>query len=115
MENRGNGLMVGTLLVASGAILGAGVALLLAPKSGKETRRDIARFAVRTGRKVEGVVGDITDGVSGMVEAVGNRTAGILDKGKDLTLDTKREILDIIEDGQKKLEKQRIRLEKLIA
>jgi gas vesicle protein len=36
-----------------GAFLGAGVALLLAPQSGRKTRRDIRQFAVKVGNKAE--------------------------------------------------------------
>lgn len=34
-------------LVASGAVIGAGIGLLFAPKSGAETRRDVGRYAKR--------------------------------------------------------------------
>jgi len=115
MENRGNSVAMGALLLVSGAILGAGVALLLAPQSGKETRKDITRFAKNTGRRAERVVGEFAESLSGLVDEVGDRAADILDKGKDLAVDKKKEILHAIEDGQKRLEKQRARLEKLIA
>ena len=32
-------------LIASGAVVGAGIGLLFAPQAGTETRRDIARYA----------------------------------------------------------------------
>jgi gas vesicle protein len=37
----------------AGALLGAGVALLFAPQSGRKTRRDIFHFADKVGNKVE--------------------------------------------------------------
>jgi gas vesicle protein len=37
----------------AGTLLGAGVALLFAPQSGRKTRRDIRQFAEKTGNKVE--------------------------------------------------------------
>ena len=37
----------------AGALLGAGVALLLAPQSGRKTRRDIRQFAEKAGSKAE--------------------------------------------------------------
>jgi len=36
-----------------GALLGAGVALLFAPQSGRKTRRDIRQFAEKAGNKAE--------------------------------------------------------------
>lgn len=115
MEHKGSGIGTGTLLLVAGALLGAGVALLLAPKSGRETRKDIARYAKKAGRRAEGVVGDFAESVSGMVEEVGSRAADILDKGKDMARDKKKELLHVIEDGQKRLERERAKLEKLIA
>ncbi len=115
MERRENSIATGTLLLMAGALLGAGIALLLAPQSGKKTRRDIARYAKKAKRRAEGVVEDFADSVSGMVDKVGDRAADILDKGKDLAYDAKKEVLHVIEDGQRKLEKQRAKLEKLIA
>jgi len=37
----------------AGALLGAGVALLFAPQSGRQTRRDIRRFAEKAGDKAD--------------------------------------------------------------
>ncbi len=115
MEHKGNGVATGTLLLAAGALIGAGAALLLAPQAGKDTRKDLSRYAKKAMRGAEGVVGEFADSVSGMVDAVGERAEDILDKGKDLTLETKKELIGAIEDGRKKLERQRVKLEKLIA
>ncbi|MBI5343465.1 MAG: YtxH domain-containing protein [Deltaproteobacteria bacterium] len=115
MEHKGNGAMTGTLLLAAGALIGAGAALLLAPKSGKDTRKDIARYAKHARRKAEGVVGEFTDSVSEMVDAVGDKAEDILDHGKDLTHEAKKELIGAIEEGRKKLERQRTKLEKMIA
>jgi gas vesicle protein len=115
MEHRENGVVTGTLLLTAGALLGAGVALLLAPQAGKETRKDIARYAKRAKRGAEGIVGEFAEAVSDMVDAVGDRADDILDKGKDLAHDAKKDLILAIEEGQKKLERQKSRLEKLIA
>ena len=37
----------------AGALLGAGIALLFAPQSGRKTRRDIRHFAEKAGNKAE--------------------------------------------------------------
>ena len=51
-ENRSD---VGGLLAAfvAGALIGVGVGLLMAPRSGKETRRQLADLAKRAQRKAE--------------------------------------------------------------
>ncbi|HTE46147.1 MAG TPA: YtxH domain-containing protein [Gemmatimonadaceae bacterium] len=46
-----------------GLALGAAAALLLAPRSGRATRRDIQRRAMRVRRAAEKVATDVTDGV----------------------------------------------------
>jgi gas vesicle protein len=115
MGHRENGVTTGTLLLTAGAFLGAGIALLLAPQSGKDTRKDIVRYAKKARNGAEGVVEEFTDTVSGMVDAVGEKAEDILDKGKDLALDAKKDLIGAIAEGQKKLEKQRVRLEKMIA
>jgi gas vesicle protein len=114
MADKDNNAMVGALMLIAGGILGAGVALLFAPQSGKATRRDIVRYAKKTRRKAEGVVDEFSDSVSDMVEAVGEKASEILDRGKDLAHDAKRDLLKAVEEGQVKLEKQRARLAKII-
>jgi len=69
IETRGGG-GAGTFLV--GALVGAAVALLLAPRSGIETQAEIAGAARRLRDDVEGRV-------SGARERVGGRVSGTLD------------------------------------
>ena len=47
-----------------GAVVGAGVALLLAPSNGRETRRKLADTARRLGEGVNGKIGKIKDTVA---------------------------------------------------
>jgi gas vesicle protein len=68
IETRGGG--TGTFLL--GALVGAAVALLLAPRSGSETQAEIAGAARRLRDDVEGRV-------SGARERVGDRVTGTLD------------------------------------
>jgi gas vesicle protein len=115
MDERENSVIAGTLLLAAGALLGAGVALLLAPQSGRDTRKDIVRYAKKAGRKAEGVVEEFAAAVSEMVDAVGDKAEDILGMGKDLAHDAKKGLIVAIEEGQKRLEMQKARLEKRIA
>jgi gas vesicle protein len=115
MDENNNNAMVGALMLVAGGIIGAGVALLFAPQTGEKTRRDIVRIAKKTKHKAEEVVDNFTDTISDLVDAVGEKAGEILDQGKDLAYDAKKEVLRAIEDGQAKLEKQRTKLAKLIA
>ena len=114
MANKENSAMVGALMLVAGGIIGAGVALLYAPQSGERTRRDISRYAKKVKRKAEGAVDEFADNIHDMVEAVGEKAEEILEKGKDMAYDAKKDLLVAIEEGQAKLEKQRARLSKLI-
>ena len=114
MSDRNDNVMMGTLLMVVGAILGAGAALLFAPQTGRETRRDITRYARKTGRKVEGMAGDVVGSVAGMVDAVEEAAEEFLEKGKDLSRESREAVLDVLNEGQQRLGRQRDRLAKLL-
>ena len=105
---------IGGVLLIAGGLVGAGVALIFAPQSGKQTRRDIARYGRRVRRQAEDIVDDFAGNVHGMVESIGERAEEILDRGKDMAHDAKLDLIKALEEGQAGLEKQKQRLAKLI-
>ena len=114
MDDRNGDVMMGAMLVLVGAILGAGAALLLAPQSGSKTRRDISRYARKTGRKLEGVAGEVVGSVAGMADVVEEKAEEILEKGKDLSRESLEAVLNAFNEGQERLGRQRDRLAKLL-
>jgi gas vesicle protein len=74
-KNKGIGIVVPFIL---GGVVGAGAALLLAPKAGKEIRQDLKRFATTTKDRV--------------VLAV--------DKGKEIYEEGKTAVADAIDAGK---------------
>ncbi len=112
--NMKNSAVAGGILLVAGGLLGAGVALLFAPQSGRQTRRDISRYSRKVRRKAEDIVDDFAGNVHGMVESIGERAEDILDRGKDLAHEAKLDLLKAIDEGQAKLEKQKSRLAKMI-
>jgi len=114
MDGRSNNVLMGALLVLAGAILGAGAALLVAPQTGRETRRDISRYARKTSRKVEGVAGEVVGSVAGMAAAVEEKAEELLEKGKDLSRESREAVLAALNEGQERLGRQRDRLAKLL-
>lgn len=114
MQDNDKTVMVGALMLVAGGIMGAAAALLFAPQSGKKTRQEIARYSRKAKRSAEDFVDDFAESVSDLTEAVSEKASEILDKGKDIAGDAKRELLRAIEDGQHKLEKQKSRLAKII-
>jgi gas vesicle protein len=71
--------------LATGSVVGAGLALLFAPQSGKQTRRDIRYFGKTVQRKSKRAVleaGHQTDRmVRGMSRSIGRQ----IDRGEQLT------------------------------
>lgn len=103
-------VLTGALLLLTGMVLGAGVALLIAPQSGERTREDITRYAKKARRRVEGAAGEFAENVSGMVDDIERRSEDLLGQGKVLAKESKEAVLEAIEEGQKRLARQRERL-----
>ncbi|HSE14349.1 MAG TPA: YtxH domain-containing protein [Candidatus Deferrimicrobium sp.] len=114
MDERNDGVSTGAMLVLAGAILGAGVALLFAPQSGRKTRKDISRYARKTGKMLEGVAGEVVGSVAGMADVVEEKAEEFLEKGKDLSKESLEVVLAALNEGQQRLGRQRDRLAKLL-
>jgi gas vesicle protein len=93
-----------------GGFIGAAVALLYAPKSGRETRKDIARTAKKVKKETVHLVEDAIDSINDFAGDVKDKVSDIIDQGKDLSESAKKEILKNLEDGQKIIEKQKKRI-----
>lgn len=113
MDERTDNVTTGALLVLAGAILGAGAALLVAPQSGRRTRRDIARYARKTGRKLEGVAGEVAERVAELADGVEEKAEELLGKGKELSVESREVVLGAMNEGLQRLGRQRDRLAKL--
>ncbi len=114
MAENCNHALAGALMMVAGGVVGAGIALLFAPQSGERTRKNLVRCTRKVRRRTEEVVDDFADTFFEMVENVSEKAEDILDKGKDMGYEAKRELVKIIEEGQEMLEKQRARLVKLV-
>ena len=66
-----------------GALLGAGTALLLAPRSGRETRDEIRAGALRLRDRAEDAVRTVTDGVQDTIGGVRGEVEGRLDAARE--------------------------------
>jgi gas vesicle protein len=103
----------GTLLVAGG-IIGAGLALLVAPQSGQRTRRDIVRISRRVKEQTADAVEEFSETVHEMVEAVVDKATELVDKGHGMAQGAKKELLKVIDEGQTRLEQEKNRLTELL-
>ena len=78
--------------VLVGSAVGAGIAFLIAPRSGKELRRGLERFAAKTGKQV----------------------AEAIDEGRDLYVEGRKAVEKAVETGRKTYDEGRERLSELV-
>jgi len=93
--------------VLMGGLIGAAIALLYAPQSGRETRKDIKRTARRVRNSAADLIEDTIDDVNDLANDLKARAADIADQGTDLTDKAKKELMATLEQGQKAIEKQK--------
>ena len=110
MARRDNETMTNALMLVGGGIVGAGLGLLFAPRTGKQTRRDIARLARDVGRKTDKAVHSFADNVTDLAETAGKKAAGMVRSGKEMTHTAKKELLAAFERGEKGLKRQTRRM-----
>ena len=114
MAENNNRAVIGAVMLVAGGIVGAGLALLFAPQSGARTRKDIVRYSKKARRKAEEVVDEFAESMSDMVETISEKAEDLLDKGRDMSHEAKKELVKVMEAGQERLEKQRVKLMKLV-
>jgi gas vesicle protein len=93
-----------------GGLIGAGLALLYAPKSGRETRKDISKAARRVKRDAVELVEDTIQNVDEFVGTVKDQASDIIERGVELSDSAKKEVIKSLEYGQKIIEKQKRRI-----
>ncbi len=76
-----NSTIKDALKLAGGGIVGAGVALLFAPRTGKETRRNIVHFARTAGRKADWAANDLDITLDDFTPTGGRKASGLLNEG----------------------------------
>jgi gas vesicle protein len=111
IEKHGGG--VGHLLL--GVLIGAGVALLFAPRSGEETRGDIRRRARRAGTTVKGVAEGVTEQVVDTFESAKQRVEDQLESARTAIEIKKQQVQRAMEAGREAAEQARTDLERRIA
>ncbi len=98
-EGYSSGSMLLSFLL--GGIVGAGLALLLAPQSGEETRK-----------KIKDLADDVKDRTTGYVDKTREKFASYVDEGKGLYEQKKSIVKSAIEAGKEAYEKEKERLSK---
>lgn len=103
MRHEEGGHGTGSILLSFllGGLVGAGVALLMAPKSGRETRERIRELTEDAREKAEGYVGQVRGKVSSAISS-----------GKEFVEEQKSVISSAIEAGKEAYEKEKERIAK---
>jgi gas vesicle protein len=104
---------IGPFLI--GLALGAGVALLLAPRSGEETRRGIARRARRAQEAARDFVEDVSGTVADKFDEVRATVGERIDATLDAVDDKKRRVSSAFHAGRAAAREARGELEQRIA
>lgn len=106
--------MTDTVKMIGGGLVGAGLALLLAPQSGKQTRRGIVRYARTFGGRTHHAVYDFSNSLGEFIDSIGDKANEILNSGTEMSDEAKRGLLTALERGQERLEKQKRKLAQII-
>jgi gas vesicle protein len=98
-NDRGCPLGAVGLALVSGGLLGAAMALLMAPRSGRATREQLRGYARRAEEKVHGLA---DTAIQALGEAV--------DKGHEFIIDKQAALSEATEAGRAAMERERVRL-----
>ena len=98
-ENRGCSLGVVGLACVAGGLLGAAMALLLAPQSGRQSQEQLRRYTRRAEEGMYGLADKATEGVE-----------QVLSKGQEFINDTQAIVTEAVEVGRDAMHRERERL-----
>ena len=104
---------VGTFL--AGLAIGAGIALLFAPRSGEETRRDIERRARKIGGQAQDLVSEVTESVSEKIQEAKAGVESRIDSARNVVELKRRQVTNAVDAGRAAAQQARVELEQRIA
>jgi gas vesicle protein len=88
------------LALAIGAFAGAGIALLFAPQSGKETRRDVRRLGRKALDKTQSLREELCGSIENMAQEVWDKVQEDLDQGRKWTGKSFEELQRVLNSGR---------------
>jgi gas vesicle protein len=104
---------IGTFVV--GLAIGAGLALLFAPRTGEETRRDLQRRARKMGDQAQDFVSEVTESVSNTIHAAKDRVEASIDSTRNAVDLKRRQVSNAVDAGRAAAAQARVVLEQRIA
>ena len=88
------------LALAIGAFAGAGIALLFAPQSGRETRRDVRRLGRKALDKTQSLREELCGSIENMAQEVWEKVQEDLDQGRKWTEKSFAELQRVLNSGR---------------
>jgi gas vesicle protein len=104
---------IGSFLL--GLAVGAGLALLFAPRSGEETRRDLQRRARQVGDQAQDLVSELTESVGNSIQQAKDKVETRIDAARDAVELKRRQVSNAVDAGRAAAQQARIELEQRIA
>ena len=104
---------IGTFLV--GLAVGAGLALLFAPRTGEETRRDIERRARKVGNQAQDFVSGVTESVGEKIQEARASVENRIDSARSAVELKRRQVTNAVDAGRAAAQQARVELEQRIA
>lgn len=98
-----------------GIAIGAGLALLFAPRTGEETRRDLQRRARRVGNQAQDFVAEISDTVTQRVQDARVTVENRIDSARQAVEIKRRQVTNAVGAGRAAAQQARVELEQRIA
>ena len=104
---------IGTFVI--GLAIGAGLALLFAPRTGEETRRDLQRRARKMGDQAQDFVSDVSESVSNTLHAAKDKVEASIDSTRNAVDLKRRQVSNAVDAGRAAAAQARVELEQRIA
>jgi gas vesicle protein len=101
-----SGKLHDVVLFLTGGLLGATIALLFAPQSGKRTRRDIIRWGEKAKRQSEEIQVQMTQAIEDLVDDISERVEESLDRGLEWTDKTARQFREALNAGRESVQQE---------
>ena len=98
-----------------GLAVGAGLALLFAPRSGEETRRDLERRAREIGDQAQDLVSELTETVGNKFQQAKDTVGDRIDAARNAVDLKRRQVSNAVDAGRAAAQQARVELEQKIA
>jgi gas vesicle protein len=99
----------------AGLAIGAGLALLFAPRTGEETRRELQARARKVGDQAQSFVSDVSDSVTQTISSARQKVEDRIDSTRSAVELKKRQVSNAVEAGRAAAQQARVELEQRIA